>query len=148
MSVLPDFTLPELQFVRLFQNCIKAVRIWLVATSGFALFSCDNYRPAEPPVIQYVKIANVHRDTVVAIPNEKSAVTARIAFTETLSDTAIVRISPDTAFSQHGSVFLLPITNPTLMYISGLSGDSLFLQYQPYKRPISGNLTIEIEFQK
>jgi hypothetical protein len=43
---------------------------------------------------------------------------------------------------------LLPITNPPSMNISGLSGDSLFIKYQPYKKPISGDLTIEITFQK
>lgn len=148
MSVISDFTVTELRSVRLCQHCRMALKVFFTAFSAFALFSCDNYKPAEPPVIQYVKVAHVDRDTVVVVPNEKSAVTARIAFTETLSDTALVRISPDTAFSKHGSVFLLPMTNSPLMYLSGLSGDSLFIQYQPYNRPISGELTIEIEFQK
>lgn len=129
-------------------NRLRALKLALAASSSFVLSSCDNYRPAEPIITQYVQITNVSRDTLVVIPNEKSATTASVTFMETLSDTALVRISPDTAFSKHGSLFLLPITNPPLMYISGLTGDSLFIKYQPYKTTISGDLTIEVTFQK
>lgn len=120
----------------------------LALSSALILFSCDNYRAAEPVFTQYVKVKDVNSDTMVVIYNEKSSTTASIAFRETLSDTALVRISPDTAFLKHGSLFLLPITNPPAMYISGLTGDSLFIKYQPYNKPISGDLTIEITFQQ
>lgn len=148
MSVLFNSILSDLQSVRLYPSYHKAMKPLFAACFAFTLFSCENYRAAEPPVVQYVKVTKVDRDTMLVIPNEKSATTARVSFTETLSDTAIVRISSDTAFAKHGSVFLLPITNPPLMHISGLSGDSLFIQYQPYNKPISGDLTVEIEFQK
>lgn len=67
---------------------------------------------------------------------------------ETLSDKALVKIASDTVFSKHQATFMLPITNPPLMLISGLSGDSLFIKYEPYKKVITGDLTIEITFQK
>jgi hypothetical protein len=140
MPNLPDFCLFDIR-----RNCLKNS---VLIVSAFVSFSCDSYRPAEPVITQYVKVVDVNSDTMVVIPNEKSATTASISFTETLSDTALVRISPDTAFSKHGSVFLLPITNPPLMYISGLTGDSLFIKYQPYNKPIAGDLTIEVTFQK
>ena len=147
MQTLLHMTLLGLRPVGLRRNYRNAFKIAL-ASSAIVFFSCENYRPAEPVVTEYVKVANVNRDTVIVIPNEKLATTARISFTETLSDTALVRISPDTAFSKNGSLFLLPITNPPLTYISGLTGDSLFIKYQPYKKPISGDLTVEITFQK
>jgi len=120
----------------------------MLTASAFVLFSCDNYRPAEPIVTQNVKITNVNRDTVIGISNENLATTARIFFRETLSDTALVRISPDTLFSKNGALYLLPMINPPSMSLGGLSGDSLFIKYQPYKKPISGDLTIEITLQK
>ena len=129
-------------------NGRRILKLVLAVSSAFAVFSCDNYRPAEPVISQNVKVINVNRDTVIGISNEKLATTARISFTETLSDTALVRISPDTAFSKNGALFLLPITNPPVMSIGGLPGDSLFIKYQPYKKPISGALTIEVTFQK
>jgi hypothetical protein len=146
MPTLLDFNLPSLGSVNLHKNCLWILKLVFCASTAFAFFSCENYRPGEPIITQYVKITNVNRDSVVAIPNKKLATIVRVSFTETLSDTALVRISPDTAFSKHGSLFLLPITNPPLMYISGLSGDSLYIKYQPYKKPISGDLTIEITF--
>jgi hypothetical protein len=85
---------------------------------------------------------------MIVIPNGKSASMASISFAETLSDTALVRIASDTAFSTHGGGFLLPITNPPLMSIGGLTGDSLYIKYQPYKKPVTGDLTIEIIYQK
>ena len=148
MSTLSEFSLSGLRSIGLLQNCKPVLKLMLAASSVFTVFSCDNYRPPAPVATQYVKVANVNRDTMVVIAKEKSSTTARISFTETLSDTALVRISPDTAFSKHGAVFLLPITKPLLTYVSGLTGDSLFIKYQPYKKPISGNLTIEITFEK
>lgn len=148
MPTIFSFNLPGLRPFSLRQNCFKGLKLVFAASSAFTLFSCENYRPAEPVITQYVKVTNVDRDTVIVIPNEKLANTAGISFTETLSDTALVIISPDTAFSKHGSLFLLPITNPPLMNVSGLSADSLFIKYQPYNKPISGDLTIEITFQK
>ena len=147
MPTLPDFSLSGLRSIGLRQNCKPALKLMLAASSVFAFFSCDNYRPPAPVATQYVKVANVNQDTMMVIAKEKSSTTARISFTETLSDTALVRISPDTAFSKHGAVFLLPITKPLLTYVSGLTGDSLFIKYQPYKKPISGNLTIEVTFE-
>lgn len=115
---------------------------------AIGLLSCDNYREADPVVTHQVKVKNLNKDTLISVSNEKLATTARISFVETLSDTALVKIATDTLFSTHGATFLLPITNPPLMNISGLSGDSLFIKYQPYKKGIAGNLTIEITFQK
>ena len=148
MSTLPDFNLSGLRPVGLREHRKLTLKLMLAATSVFTFFSCDNYRPPAPVDTQYVRVANVNRDTMMIIAKEKSATTARISFTETLSDTALVKISPDTAFSKHGAVFLLPVTKPVLMYVSGLTGDSLFIKYQPYKKPVSGNLTIEITFEK
>ena len=148
MPTFFNFNLSGLRSFRLPQNFFRAFKLMLAVFSAYAFFSCENYRPGEPVITQYVKVTDVNRDTVIAISNEKLASTATISFTETLTDTALVRISPDTAFSIHGSLFLLPITNPPLMMLSGLSGDSLFIQYQPYNRPISGDLTIEITLQK
>jgi hypothetical protein len=147
MPTLLDSHLSGLQPSILGKNFLNALKLMLIAFTTSAFFSCENYRPAEPVVTQYVKVTNVNRDTVIGIPNENLATSARISFTETLSDTALVRISVDTLFSKNGSVFLLPITNPPMMSIGGLSGDSLFIQYQRYKKPISGDLTIEITFQ-
>lgn len=127
------------------RNCLMASM--LTVFSVFVLSSCDNYRPAESVVTQYLKVINVNSDTMIVIPNEKLATSARIGFAETLSDTALVRISSDTAFSKHGTLFFLPITNPPLMSVSGLSGDSLFIKYEPYNKPISGDLTIEVTFK-
>jgi hypothetical protein len=148
MPTFPKLNLPGLRGSGPARNHNMALKFFLIAaSSAFVLFSCENYRPGEPVMKQYVKVTNVNRDTVVVIPNEKSASTIGVSFVETLSDTALVRISPDTAFSKNGSFFLLPVTNPPLMYISGLTGDSLYIKYQPYKKPISGDLTIEITFQ-
>ena len=140
MPDLLDFNLSSLRW-----NFLRAS---MLTASAFVLFSCDNYRPAEPIVTQNVKITNVNRDTVIGISNENLATTARIFFRETLSDTALVRISPDTLFSKNGALYLLPMINPPSMSLGGLSGDSLFIKYQPYKKPISGDLTIEITLQK
>ena len=148
MSTLPDFNLSVLRSIDLRQNCKPALKLILAASSVISFFSCDNYRPPAPVDTQYVRVANVNRDTMMVIAKDESATTARISFTETLSDTALVKISSDTAFSKHGAVFLLPVTKPVLMYVSGLTGDSLFIKYQPYKKPVSGNLTIEITFEK
>jgi len=149
MPDLLNFNLPGLRGSHLSENHLRALKFVLLAASlAFAFFSCENYRPAEPVIKHYVKVINVNRDTVAVIPNKQSATTIGVSFMETLSDTALVWISPDTAFSKHGSLYLLPITNPPAMYISGLTGDSLFIKYQPYKKPISGDLTIEITFQK
>jgi hypothetical protein len=114
----------DINLSKLHRSCLRAS---VLTAPAFLLLSCDSHRPAEPVITQYVKVINVNSDTMVVIPNGKSATTASIAFSETLSDTALVRISSDTAFSKHGSLFLLPITNSPLTYISGLSGDSLFI---------------------
>lgn len=125
--------------------------IWALAALGClttGLLSCDNYREADPVIAHQVKVKNLNKDTLIAVSNEKLATIARVSFVETLSDTALVRIAADTLFSKHGATFLLPIINPPLMSISGLSGDSLFIKYEPYKKEIAGDLTIEITFQK
>lgn len=108
--------------------------------------SCNNYREADPVITLYAEIKDPSRDTIISIFNEKLSAKVRVSFEETLSDTALVRISSDTLFSQHGASFLLPITNAPLMFIDGLTGDSLFIKYQPIKKPISGNVKIGITF--
>ncbi|QRR03188.1 hypothetical protein [Dyadobacter sandarakinus] len=124
---------------------------WALAVLGCfvtGLLSCEDYREAEPIFTEQVKVINLNRDTLIAVYNEKLATTARVSFVETLSDTALVKIASDTVFSKPQATFLLPITNPPLMLISGLSGDSLFIKYEPYKKVITGDLTIEITFQR
>lgn len=118
----------------------------LAVCMAAVLSSCDNYREADPLDVRQVKITNVNNDTLITLSNEKMAPTVRVSIVETLTDTALVKIATDTAFSKHGATFLLPVINPPLMSISGLTGDSLFIKYQPYKKPISGDLTIELTF--
>lgn len=108
--------------------------------------SCDRYREADPVIKQYVQIQDSSRDTLVSIFNEKMSTKAMINFQETLTDTAVVRFSSDRSFLEGGG-FLLPIENPPLMYVGGLVGDSLFIKYEPFKKSISGKLTIEVTFQ-
>lgn len=119
----------------------------LLGCFSTGLLSCEN-RKADPVIMHQAKVLDLNKDTVIVVPNEKLATTVRVSFVESLSDTALVKISTDRTFSTPGSQFLLPMKNSPLMYISELSGDSLFIKYQPYKKPISGNLTIEITFQK
>jgi hypothetical protein len=148
MPMLPDFNLSHLEPARLRRNCFSAFK-WVFAVSSILVFvSCGDFRPAEPLETHYVKVTDVNRDTIIVIPNGKSASMASISFAETLSDTALVRIASDTAFSTHGVGYLLPVTNAILPSISGLTGDSLYIKYQPYKKPVTGDLTIEIIYQK
>ncbi|SEI53325.1 hypothetical protein SAMN05216327_102282 [Dyadobacter sp. SG02] len=120
-----------------------------LATLTCALgLSCENSRPADPLDQRQVKVIDLNRDTVIAVANENRAETARISFVETLSDTALVKVSNDTLFSQHGMGFLLPITKPMLTSIGGLTGDSLYVKYQPLKTPITGALTVEITYSR
>ena len=126
-----------------FNSLRTVIAISLIITS----ISCDNYREADPVITRYAEVKDPSRDTIISIFNEKLSTKFRVTFEETLSDTALVRISNDTLFSQHGTLFLLPITNPPLMFVDGLTGDSLFIKYQPIKKPISGNVKIGITFQ-
>ena len=98
MRALPSFNPRGLQPVNLPEIFIRVLKWVLAAASALPFFSCDNYRAAEPVVTQYVKVTSVNRDTVISISNEKLSPMVGVSFTETLSDTAIVSISSDTAF--------------------------------------------------
>jgi hypothetical protein len=111
-----------------------------------SMISCDGFKAADPLIIHNVEIKDVSRDTIISIFNEKLSTKVQVAFEETLSDTAIVQISSDTLFSQHGTKYLLPVRNAPLMYIGGLLGDSLFIKYRPINVPISGNVKIKLTF--
>lgn len=112
-----------------------------------SMISCGGFKAADPLIIHNAEIKDVSRDTIISIFNEKLSTKVQVAFEETLSDTAVVQISSDTLFSQHGATYLLPVRNATLMYIGGLLGDSLFIKYRPINMPISGNVKIKLTFQ-
>lgn len=112
-----------------------------------SMISCGGFKAADPLIIHNVEIKDVSRDTIISIFNEKLSTKVQVAFEETLSDTAILQISSDTLFSQHGAPYLLPVRNAPLMYIGGLLGDSLFIKYRPINLPISGNVKIKLTFQ-
>ena len=122
-----------------------AKRLLMAACLLAGITSCDNFKAADPLVTRYAEVKDPSRDTVFVISNKKLSTTAEIIFEETLSDTAIVGFSSDISFTNQ-SRFLLPMKNPPGMYISGLTGDSLFVKYQPYKKPISGNVKIKVTF--
>jgi len=109
--------------------------------------SCSHYREGEPIITLYAEVKDPSRDTIMAMANEKLSTEAIVTFQETLSDTAIVKFSGDTLFSQKGAGFLLPMTSSNLMSVGGLEGDSLFIKYQPIKKAISGNLKIGVTFR-
>lgn len=121
----------------------------LVVVVGFlaSITSCGGFKAGDPLIIHNVKIKDSSRDTIISIFNEKLSTKVQVVFEETLSDTAIVQISSDTLFAQHGATFLLPVRNAPLMYIGGLIGDSLFIKYRPINKPISGNVKIELTYQ-
>lgn len=124
---------------------VRALGTTLALVIAFTLVSCSDFRPADPLETHLVTITDVGRDTVAAIPNEKLSTSARISIEETLSDTAIVRISGEPSFT-NPMTLLLPIKNMPLTSISGLTGDSLYVKYEPYKKPISGTVSVKITF--
>lgn len=130
------------------KNKILIVKRLVVVVCVLAsMASCDGFKAADPLITHQVDVKDTNRDTIVSIFNEKLSTKVQVAFEESLSDTAIVQISSDTLFSQHGATFLLPVRNAPLMYIGGLVGDSLFIKYRPINKPISGNVKIELTFQ-
>jgi len=122
-------------------------RLLIVVVILASMISCGGFKAADPLIIHNAEIKDVSRDTIISIFNEKLSTKVQVAFEETLSDTAVVQISSDTLFSQHGATYLLPVRNAPLMYIGGLLGDSLFIKYRPINMPISGNVKIKLTFQ-
>jgi hypothetical protein len=121
-------------------------RLLMAACLLAGITSCDNFKAADPLVTRYAEVKDPSRDTIFTISNEKMSTLAVITFEETLSDTAIVGFSSDTSFTNQ-SRFLLPMKNSPGMSISGLTGNSLFIKYEPYNKPISGNVKIGVTFQ-
>lgn len=83
----------------------------------------------------------------MVLENKNKASSFSISYQGTLSDIAILRFSTNRSFSQNGG-FVIPVHDSVKQMVNDIAGDSLFIQYQPVRNPISGDLTIGITFHK